>query len=133
MDATLLKLKALADRNRFRIFGALTQYEELCACQITELLQVTGATASRHLGILVTAGLIRSRKESRWVYFSLNEGCDGMEKILDWLLPRLHASLQIRADRVTLDRIMAMAKEDLCRIQRGEACCPAKKKEKADG
>jgi ArsR family transcriptional regulator, arsenate/arsenite/antimonite-responsive transcriptional repressor len=132
MDTILLTLKALADRNRLRIFGALTQNEALCACQITELLQVTGATASRHLGLLVTAGLVKSRKESRWVYFSLNEECDGMAQILDWLMPRLDASGRIRADRQALDRIMAMEKEDLCRIQRGEACCPAKK-ERTDG
>lgn len=133
MDKTLLKLKALADRNRLRIFGALTQYEELCACQITELLQVTGATTSRHLGILVTAGLLKSRKESRWVYFTLDEGCDGMEQILDWLLPRLRLSDQIQMDLEMLDGIMAVSREDLCRQQRGEACCPAQKKENADG
>jgi ArsR family transcriptional regulator len=130
---TLLKIKALADRNRLRIFGALTQYEELCACQITELLQVTGATASRHLGILVTAGLLKSRKEARWVYFALDEGCEGMDSILDWLLPRLRLSDQMQADLEMLDRIMAVSKENLCRQQRGEACCPVQKKEAADG
>lgn len=133
MDKTLLKLKALADRNRLRVFGALTQYEELCACQITELLQVSGATVSRHLGILVTAGLVKSRKESRWVYFALDEGCDGMDNILDWLLSRLRLSDQMQADLEMLDGIMAVSKEDLCRQQRGEACCPVQKKEKADG
>ncbi len=133
MDKTLLKLKALADRNRLRIFGALTQYEELCACQITELLQVSGATVSRHLGILVTAGLVKSRKESRWVYFALDEGCDEMDNILDWLLPRMRLSDQIEADLEVLDGIMAVTREDLCRQQRGDACCPAQKKEKADG
>ncbi len=133
MDKTLLKLKALADRNRFRIFGALTQYKELCACQITELLQVSGATVSRHLGILVTAGLVKSRKESRWVYFALDEGCDGIDNILEWLLPRLHQSDQMQMDLEVLDGIMAVTKEDLCRQQRGEACCPVQKKEKGDG
>lgn len=133
MHKTLLKIKALADRNRLRIFGALTQYEELCACQITELLQVTGATASRHLGILVTAGLLKSRKEARWVYFALDEGCEGMDSILDWLLPRLRLSDQMQADLEMLDGIMAVSKEDLCRQQRGEACCPVQKEETADG
>ncbi len=133
MDKTLLKLKALADRNRLRIFGALTQYEELCACQITELLQVSGATASRHLAILVTAGLLKSRKESRWVYFSLDESCDGMDNILDWLLPRLRQFDQIHGDFEVLDGIMAVSKEDLCRQQRGEACCPVQKTETTDG
>jgi ArsR family transcriptional regulator len=133
MDDSLLKLKALADRNRLRIFLALTRYDELCACQITELLQVTGATASRHLGILVTAGLLKSRKESRWVYFSLDERSMDMDGMLKWLLPRVRTSEQVRTDLAALERIMAMDKEDLCRMQRGEACCPLRKKEAAHG
>jgi ArsR family transcriptional regulator len=133
MDDSLLKLKALADRNRLRIFLALTRYDELCACQITELLQVTGATASRHLGILVTAGLLKSRKESRWVYFSLDERSMDMDGMLEWLLPRVRTSEQVRTDLAALERIMAMDKEDLCRMQRGEACCPVRKKEAAHG
>jgi ArsR family transcriptional regulator, arsenate/arsenite/antimonite-responsive transcriptional repressor len=133
MDDTLLKLKALADKNRFRIFLALTRYDELCACQITELLQVTGATASRHLGILVTAGLLKSRKASRWVYFSLDDRCMDLNTILGWLLPRVQASDQMLTDLGDLDRIMAVDKEDLCRMQRGETCCPVKNKEKAHG
>ncbi len=57
MDDLLSILKALSDKNRLRIFCALLSYEELCACQITEFLQVTGATASRHLSIMVNAGI----------------------------------------------------------------------------
>ncbi|MCA1786738.1 MAG: metalloregulator ArsR/SmtB family transcription factor, partial [Desulfobacteraceae bacterium] len=121
------------DKNRLRTFLALTQYDELCACQITELLQITGATASRHLGILVNAGLVKSRKKSRWVYFSLDESRTDIDGILDWLLPRLQESGQMQTDLTVLKRIMAIAKEDLCRIQRGEACCPVQKKETADG
>ncbi|MBF0201057.1 MAG: winged helix-turn-helix transcriptional regulator [Desulfamplus sp.] len=127
MEKTLLKLKALADGNRLRIFSVLTRYEELCACQIRELLQVSGATVSRHLGILVTAGLLKSRKESRWVYFTLDGGCDGVDNILEWLLPRLQGSDPIQADFEALDRIMAVSKEDLCRQQREEMCCPQQK------
>ena len=50
MDGTVNLLKALSDTNRLRTVLALHRYEELCACQITELLQVTGETVSRHLG-----------------------------------------------------------------------------------
>ena len=52
METTLEILKALSDKNRTRVVAALWRFDELCACQITEFLQVTGATASRHLSIL---------------------------------------------------------------------------------
>ena len=57
--------KALSDQNRLRVVAALTNCPELCACQITELLQVSGATGSRHLEILIAAGLVDRRKEGR--------------------------------------------------------------------
>jgi len=64
--------KALSDQNRMRIVNALEKSGELCACQITELLGVSGATASKHLSILVRCGLLSSRKEGRWVHFKLD-------------------------------------------------------------
>nr|NJM03705.1 winged helix-turn-helix transcriptional regulator [Desulfobacula sp.] len=127
MDDTISKLKALADKNRLRVFCALARHEELCACQITELLQVTGATASRHLSILVAAGLLKSRKDGRWVLFSLDRSGSGLDGILQWLDPEIRTSLSFQSDLDTLDRITGLAREDLCRQQRGEACCPIPK------
>ena len=64
MDKLTAIFKALSDRNRLRIVSALMKCDELCACQLTELIQVTGATASRHMGVLISSGLVDSRKDS---------------------------------------------------------------------
>ncbi|MBU0972760.1 MAG: metalloregulator ArsR/SmtB family transcription factor [Proteobacteria bacterium] len=127
MDNTISKLKALADKNRLRVFCALTRHGELCACQITELLQVAGATASRHLSILVAAGLLTSRKDGRWVFFSLDRSGRGFDGILQWLDPEVRTSLAFQNDLDTLERITDLPLEDLCRKQRGQACCPIQK------
>jgi len=111
------------------MFCALTHYDELCACQITELIQVTGATTSRHLSILVNAGLLKSRKDGRWINYSLDFSCKNMDGILYWLNPELQSSGIIGKDLETLKQITAIPREDLCRKQRGEACCPIKKQE----
>ena len=132
MDDTILRLKALADKNRLRVFCALAQYDELCACQITELLQVTGATVSRHLSILVTAGLLKSRKDGRWVLYGLNRSCTGLDGILQWLNLELQSSLSIQNDLDALRRITDVSREDLCRKQRGESCCPIRYNEVQD-
>ncbi|MEA2069112.1 MAG: metalloregulator ArsR/SmtB family transcription factor [Verrucomicrobiota bacterium] len=116
-------LKALSDMNRLRIVAALGRYEELCACQITELLQVTGATASRHLSVLQHAGLLASRKEGRWVYYRLAPPT-ATEAVFQWLEDSFAESEQFRADFQTLENIVEISREDLCRMQRGEACCP---------
>lgn len=116
-------LKSLSDMNRLRIVAALSRYEELCACQITELLQVTGATASRHLSVLQHAGLLKSRKEGRWIYYRLDPPSDA-GPVFAWLDASFAASRELQADRKALDKIVSVTREDLCRKQRGEACCP---------
>ncbi len=125
METTLDILKALSDRNRARVVAALGRYDELCACQITELLEVSGATASRHLGILQQAGLVASRKDGRWVYYKLVKPA-GSEPLFQWLEKNFAASDELKADFEALDNIVAITREDLCRKQRGEACCPSK-------
>ncbi len=123
METTLNLFKALSDKNRLRIVAGLSRYEELCACQITELLQVTGATVSRHLNVLQHAGLIASRKQGRWVFFRLDPP-PGVEPILQHLCAAFSGSDEIQTDLKKLDAIVEVEPEDLCRVQRGEACCP---------
>ncbi|MDZ8118225.1 ArsR/SmtB family transcription factor [Pontiella agarivorans] len=122
MEHTLDILKALSDKNRMRVVAALGRFDELCACQVTELLQVKGATVSRHMAILQKAGLVGSRKDGRWVYFFLTKPA-GSEPLFQWLEQSL-AGEQVEADFRTLEKIVALTREDLCRMQRGEDCCP---------
>ncbi len=118
MKDLLLILKALSDRNRLRIFNALLRYDELCACQITELLQIAGATASRHLSLMVAAGILKSKKVGRWVHFSL-DGPDVLsDPVVDWIKLKLNTSDQIEKDLKTLDCIMRIPCEELSRKQR---------------
>jgi ArsR family transcriptional regulator, arsenate/arsenite/antimonite-responsive transcriptional repressor len=123
MFQSLEILKALSDMNRLRIVAALSRYEELCACQITELLQVTGATASRHLSVLQHAGLLASRKEGRWVHYRLGPP-ESTEAVFQWLEDSFAGSGHFQADFQTLDKIVEISREELCRQQRGEVCCP---------
>jgi DNA-binding transcriptional ArsR family regulator len=124
MENLISIFKALSDRNRLRIFAALLVYHELCACQITELLQVAGATASRHLGLMVQAGLVKNRKEGRWVYYRLNRSTDVLSPLPGWIKSKLKGSSEIKQDLNALEQITTIPPEDLCRQQRGEACCP---------
>ncbi len=123
MNNPLEMLKALSDRNRLRVVAALMNQKELCACQITELLQVTGATASRHMGLLLHAGIVQSRKEGRWIHYRLAPPAD-TQAIFKWLETSLAGLEQFQADSLALEKIVKIGREDLCRMQRGEACCP---------
>jgi ArsR family transcriptional regulator len=123
MIQTVVLLKALSDMNRLRIVVALGRFEELCACQITELLQVTGATVSRHLGVLQHAGVLKSRKEGRWIYYRLAPPVDA-DALFQWVDESSGKSDVFTADGQALEKIVGIGREDLCRLQRGEDCCP---------
>ncbi len=116
--------KALSDGNRLKVFVALTSLTELCACQVTEFLQVTGATASRHMSILISAGLVESRKEGRWVYYQLHRNHTSFRWLLDSLKEDFENKAEMQNDLQTLKNILSYDPEELCRKQRGEKCCP---------
>lgn len=98
-------MKALSDRNRLRVAAALMTQEELCACHLIELLKVTGATASRHMDILLRAGLVQSRKAGRWVHYKLNPSAAA--PLFQWLETEFQNDPDIKADRKALIKITA--------------------------
>ncbi|MEG3846708.1 metalloregulator ArsR/SmtB family transcription factor [Microcoleus sp. herbarium19] len=62
---------ALSDPLRIQILELLRQ-QELCVCDLCDRLCVPQSKLSFHLKTLKEAGLVRSRQESRWIYYSLN-------------------------------------------------------------
>lgn len=63
--------KALSDSNRLRIIDMLSSGEK-CACEILECFDFTQPTLSHHMKVLLECGLVDSRKEGTWSYYSLN-------------------------------------------------------------
>jgi ArsR family transcriptional regulator len=116
VEKTLHIAKALADGNRMRVIGALMEHDELCVCQITEMLQLSTATVSRHMSILQNARLVQSRKESRWVFYRLANTFPGL--LRQWLTESISDSPEITADRQNLLTILSCDPDDLCRHQR---------------
>jgi ArsR family transcriptional regulator len=64
--------KALSDETRLRILKLL-EHGELCVCDIVAALDMVQPKVSFHLGVLQEAGLVRSRKQGKWIYYSIDE------------------------------------------------------------
>ncbi len=64
--------KVLGDRNRVAIMDLLKD-TELSAGQILNEINLGQSTLSHHMKILCDSGIVNSRKESRWVYYSVNK------------------------------------------------------------
>jgi ArsR family transcriptional regulator, arsenate/arsenite/antimonite-responsive transcriptional repressor len=123
MEQPLNITKALADGNRLRVIMALTDYDELCVCQITEILGHATPTVSRHMSVLQNAGLVKSRKEGRWVYYSLSETFP--RRLLQWLKEAAGNADEIVRDKAKLKAIVSNGLDALCRTQRQRRECRA--------
>ncbi|MCI4337735.1 MAG: metalloregulator ArsR/SmtB family transcription factor [Thermoplasmata archaeon] len=70
--SALRRVKALSDENRLLAASLLKRRGELCACEIQAATGLTHPTVSHHMGVLVAAGLVRSRRKGKWLYYRLS-------------------------------------------------------------
>ena len=64
-------MKALSDETRLRIFHLLLE-RECCVCEVMQVLDISQTRASRNLGILQNAGLLKTQRNGLWVLYSLD-------------------------------------------------------------
>ena len=72
MNDLVTIFKALSDETRLRVIKLLEQ-GELCVCDITAALDMVQPKVSFHLSALKEAGLIKDRKQGKWIHYSLDD------------------------------------------------------------
>ncbi|HRY52449.1 MAG TPA: metalloregulator ArsR/SmtB family transcription factor [Candidatus Portnoybacteria bacterium] len=75
-------LNALSDANRLGIILFLGKGEK-CVCDILGHLKLPQNLVSHHLKVLRQKQLIKSRREGRWIFYSLN--CDCLKELRGFL------------------------------------------------
>ena len=65
--------KVFGDSTRIKILYVLFE-QEMCVCDIAQLLNMTQSAISHQLKILKQAKLVRSRREGKSVFYSLADG-----------------------------------------------------------
>lgn len=68
-----LRFKILSDETRLKIACALCIENELCVCDVANMIGSSLATASHHLRLLRNMGVVKSRKEGKLVFYSLRD------------------------------------------------------------
>ena len=111
--------KALSDESRVRALLALRD-NELCVCQIIELLGLAPSTVSKHMFILKQANLVEGRKDGRWIYYRLasSDASVGVREAISWTLNQLGAVSQIKQDARRLKSILRRNPVEVCKKQR---------------
>ena len=70
MERQVKIFKALAHPIRLKIIEKLSD-GELCVCKLNEDVSSSQSNLSQHLRILKEAGILNSRKEGMWTYYSI--------------------------------------------------------------
>ena len=118
MEFILAIARALSDENRVRALLALGD-QEVCVCQIIELLKLAPSTVSKHMSILKQAKLVTGKKKGRWMYYSLpgKAAPSIVRHALSWVRQASteHDGVQKDADR--MKKILGTDRELICERQ----------------
>jgi ArsR family transcriptional regulator len=72
MQDVLNVFKALSEETRLRILKLL-EHGELCVCDIVASMDIIQPKVSFHLAVLKEAGLIKDRKQGKWVHYKIDD------------------------------------------------------------
>lgn len=78
--------KLFADSSRLKIICSILN-NELCVCDLCELLNLTQSNVSHQLQLLRTSKLVKYRKEGKQVYYSLKD--EHVERIITMALDHI--------------------------------------------
>jgi ArsR family transcriptional regulator, arsenate/arsenite/antimonite-responsive transcriptional repressor len=64
--------KCLSDPTRLDILKIILERQNVCVCEITEILQLSQPKISRHLALLRNLFILLDERKGQWVYYRLN-------------------------------------------------------------
>jgi ArsR family transcriptional regulator len=113
-DSFIDIMKAMSDLTRLRIFWVLHRANtELCVCEVIDALDESQYNVSRHLKILKYAGLVKERKQGRFVYYSLSKTGNKTHRILIQLVSTVSDEILSR-DSMRLTKRLSLRKDNIC-------------------
>lgn len=73
--------KILSDETRIRILHLLEK-QDLCVCELTELLDLPQPKISKHIAKIRNEKLVQTIRKEQYIYYSLNRSNTGLMNIL---------------------------------------------------
>jgi ArsR family transcriptional regulator len=99
-------LKAISDESRLRILSMLKEKQNLCVCEIREIIGLSQPAISSHLRILENAGLINNSKDGKWINYRLNSDLGiKVREFLNQILLIIKDSNQITSDKIKIEKV----------------------------
>lgn len=107
---------ALADENRLRLLSLMSE-GEICVCVLQEALATNQPKISRHLAYLRRAGLVLSRREGKWIHYSLKKQPAKLQRLLA-------DALEAIADEPSVRKAVDRARKIPCSPNRSATTAP---------
>jgi DNA-binding transcriptional ArsR family regulator len=82
-NATVDVFRALADPIRLELLALIAARGPICVCHLEEALSYRQSRISKHLGVLRRAGLVSSRRDGTWAYYTADQ--DALEIAREFL------------------------------------------------
>lgn len=100
-----LLFRALADRTRLRLLSLMT-LGEICVCFFVAVIDTNQPKISRHLAYLRRAGIVKARREGKWMHYSIAAPKDpNAVSVLDEVLTWLKNDSEMQRDRARLVKV----------------------------
>jgi ubiquinone/menaquinone biosynthesis C-methylase UbiE/DNA-binding transcriptional ArsR family regulator len=110
LDTMVDTLKAAAESSRLRILALLSR-GDLTVSDLTEILNQSQPRVSRHLKLLLEAGLIGRYQEGSWAYFRLSDN-NAAREFVSGIVGRVHdGDTQIIRDLERLESVKRKRQE----------------------
>jgi ArsR family transcriptional regulator len=65
--------RLLSGETRYKILKLLADLNELCVCDLAEILETTVSAVSHQLKVLRNAGVVATRRQGQTIYYSLKD------------------------------------------------------------
>jgi ArsR family transcriptional regulator len=123
MQDILNVFKALSEETRLRIMKLLED-GELCVCDIVAALDMIQPKVSFHLGVLKKAGLIKDRKQGKWIHYRIDDSNMFRRFLLLSVFERVREE-SVKDDRKRLKNFLKYKSEksNVISLDKRTVCC----------
>ncbi len=77
--------KLLSDETRLRLVLALAM-NEYCVCELVGMLNIPQPKISKHLAMLKSESIVQSRREDKYIFYTLNDTFPMLSNIVETVL-----------------------------------------------
>jgi ArsR family transcriptional regulator len=111
--------ECLCDLTRLRLIN-LMRDGEVCVCFFAETLETNNPKISRHLAYLKRAGLVNSRRDGKWVHYSLRKPeNEQAAEIVNTVIRAFETDPEMESDREKLIAVCCSPQSSPVAITRG--------------